>query len=125
MRPNLDHKQVVLGFVDMLWPYYQYNGDLKSASPYLLMSMNGNDYTERLNYEFVECALLGWPGFSGFQISRYPVRVVLKNRRHGKRCLSNESEMAYCNLETSWGPNPRLNNWRFSVKEIAELYQLC
>merc|ERR1719245_302962 len=124
--PGADHKQVVLGFADMQWPYYQYiPPDLDSDSPYLVISVRAEDYTEPLNYQFAECALLGWPGFDGFAMGMYPLRVILKNNWHGTTCEGVETGHAWCNLITSWGLKPESNNWRNTAKEINELIQLC
>merc|ERR1719188_982368 len=61
-RPKRGHYQTVLGFAEMQGPYYQWvNKKLDPKTPYLVMSM-GPDYSPKLNFKFVECGLLGWPG---------------------------------------------------------------
>jgi len=124
--PPVGSRQAVLGFAEMQGPYYEYLAeDLDTDWPYLVVSINAYNYTEALNYQFVECALLGWPGFDKFISSFYPLRVVLKNNHHGARCEGGDTGHAWCNLETSWGLDPEHNSWRNTVKEMTALYQLC
>lgn len=124
--PPVGSRQAVLGFAEMQGPYYRYLAeDLDTDWPYLVVSINAYNYTEALNYQFVECALLGWPGFDQFISSFYPLRVVLKNAHHGDHCEGGDTGHAWCNLETSWGLDPEHNSWRNTVKEMTALYQLC
>jgi len=124
-RPESWQKQTVLGFAEMQWAYYHYNGDLSSTSPYLVISMNPFKYTPLLNFQFVECGLLGWPGFSSFVGGDYPLRLVIKNPTQGQPCTGFETGHAWCNLETSWGAHPEVNNWRPTAMEVNALVQLC
>lgn len=123
-RPSEGHFQTVLGFADMQWPYYQYLGNMNPEAPYLVISM-GTEYSPRLNFQFVECGLLGWPGFPMFQPGEWPIRLVLKNAHAGRTCGPDESGHAWCNLATSWGGSPSLNNWRPTAMEVNALIKLC
>jgi hypothetical protein len=84
--PEEGSKQTVFGFAEMQGPYYSWTPpDLVTNSTYLVISVNPFAYTPLLNYQFVECALRGWPGVGSFKAAEYPVRVVLKNNHSGKR----------------------------------------
>merc|ERR1719188_259880 len=112
----------MVGFAEMQGPYYQYLGSMNPHTPYLVMSMS-KDYSPRLNFKFVECGLLGWPGVPAFKPGEWPMRVVLKNPSHGKACKGHVGH-AWCNLATSWGL-PKNNIWRATAREINGLIKLC
>jgi len=124
-RPRGGKKQAVIGFAEMQWPYYHYGAWKDPHAPYLVISMSAFSYSERLNFQFVECSLLGWPGYSKFAGPKYPLRVVVKDPRHGLSCNGVDTGHARCNLETSWGFNPHLNSWRNTAKEAGALIELC
>jgi hypothetical protein len=126
-KPRPEHYQTVLGFAEMQWPYYQYLGDMKpdDGKPYLVISMDANIYQPYLNFKFVECGLLGWPGFPLFQPDLWPIRLVLKNPVEGKPCVGAETGHAWCNLATSWGTDPNKNSWRATANEVNALIHLC
>ena len=44
-----------------------------------VMSMIGDQYTGALNYQYVECALRGWPGVEWMPPAEYPVLKPLAN----------------------------------------------
>lgn len=123
LAPDDGKKQTVIGMVEMQGPYYEFAKDLNPTSPYLVMSMDV--WTEALNYQFVQCALRGWPGTDSLSVGEWPIRVVLKNNQHGDTCAGMEAAHARCNLETSWGFDPENVVWRSTMREVNTLIQLC
>merc|ERR1719253_140772 len=87
--------------------------------------MNAYKYTPRLNFEFVHCALRGWPGVPQLVSSAYPLRVVVKKQGIGETCVGAETDHGRCSLETSWGTDPIGNIWRPTAAEVNTLLQLC
>lgn len=121
--PKDGERQTVIGMVEMQGPYYAFAEDLNPPSPYLVMSMDS--WTEQLNYEFVQCALRGWPGTPSLATGEWTIRVVLKNSEHGHDCNRSEAAHAPCNLRTSWGTDPENGVWRSTTREVNTLIELC
>ncbi|CAK0868773.1 unnamed protein product [Prorocentrum cordatum] len=97
--------------------------DLNPDGPYLVMSMDV--WTEALNFQFVQCALRGWPGTDSLTPGEWTIRVVLKNGEHGDFCEGAEAAHARCSLRTSWGTDPENVVWRSTMREVNTLIQLC
>jgi len=125
--PYGDNIQSVMGLTELLGTYqhYQQRRHMESQNPYLVISSDIYGYAEEMHYQFVECALLGWPNVTGLSTGEFPLRVVVKNRQHGSPCRRHTASYAPCSLETSWGPNPGGGIWRSSAKELNELRHLC